>query len=135
MRALAPVRGRARDPRLVRLDRLSERVLPGGLRLAEATGARARLLGLARLRTLPRGRALRIPRCRSVHTFGMRFPLDLVWLDGHGAVVGLSRGVAPRRVVSCRRARSVIEARAGEGRAFAAAVAVAAREAHELSSV
>lgn len=109
----------------MRLDRLDEHRLPGGLRLAEASGARARLLGLAWLRALPSGRALRIPRCRSVHTIGMRFPLDLVWLDEGGAVIGLSPGVAPRRVVRCRRARAVIEARAGEGGAFAAAVAVA----------
>ncbi len=119
----------------MRLDRLPERRLPGGLRLAEASGPRARLLGLAGLRALPHGRALRIPRCRSVHTFGMRFPLDLVWLDGRGAVLGLSPGVAARRVAGCREARSVIEARAGEGPAFAAAVAAADREAQAVSSV
>ena len=53
--------------------------------------------------------ALLLPRCRSVHTFGMRFALDLVWLDGAGRVVRIDRGVRPWRVRSCRAARSVLE--------------------------
>ncbi len=53
--------------------------------------------------------ALLLPRCRSVHTFGMRSALDLVWLDGGGAVVRVDRGVRPWRVRACRRARSVLE--------------------------
>jgi uncharacterized protein len=52
---------------------------------------------------------LEIPRCRSVHTFGMRFALDLVWLDGDGAVVRVDRAVPPRRVRVCWAARSVVE--------------------------
>jgi uncharacterized protein len=55
------------------------------------------------------GAALLIPRCRSVHTFGMRFALDLVWLAADGAVVRVDRGVPPRRFRACRRARSVVE--------------------------
>jgi hypothetical protein len=69
----------------------------------------ARLAGLTGLRTLPAGVALAFPRCRSVHTFGMRFALDLVWLDGHGAVVRVDRGVPPGRLRWCRAARSVVE--------------------------
>jgi hypothetical protein len=53
---------------------------------------------------------LLIEGCRSVHTFGMRYALDLVWLDGDGAVIRVDRGVPPRRVRTCLRARSVIEA-------------------------
>ena len=52
---------------------------------------------------------LLIPRCRSVHTFGMRFALDLVWLDAHDRVVRIDRAVPPRRVRLCRRARRVLE--------------------------
>jgi uncharacterized membrane protein (UPF0127 family) len=57
--------------------------------------------------------ALRIAPCRSVHTFGMRFALDLHWLDASGAVVRVDRAVAPGRVRACRRARAVIEVPAG----------------------
>jgi uncharacterized membrane protein (UPF0127 family) len=73
-----------------------------------ARGAR-RLVGLAGRSSLPGGVALEIPRCRSVHTFGMRFPLDLVWLDGSRGVVRVDRAVPPCRVRSCRQARSVLE--------------------------
>jgi uncharacterized membrane protein (UPF0127 family) len=59
--------------------------------------------------------ALHLPRCRSVHTFGMRFALDLVWLDAAGKVVRIDRGVPPCRVRSCRAARSVLEMRASSG--------------------
>ena len=52
---------------------------------------------------------LLMPRCRSVHTFGMRFALDLVWLDRERRIVRIDRAVPPRRVRSCRQARSVLE--------------------------
>ena len=68
-----------------------------------------RLTGLIGRRGLPEGVAMEIPRCRSVHTFGMRFTLDLVWLDGSRRVVRVDRGVPPCRVRSCRQARSVLE--------------------------
>jgi uncharacterized membrane protein (UPF0127 family) len=66
-----------------------------------------RLIGLLGRRSF--AAALEIPRCRSVHTFGMRFPLDLVWLDGSRRVVRVDRDVPPWRVRSCRQARSVLE--------------------------
>jgi uncharacterized membrane protein (UPF0127 family) len=69
-----------------------------------------RLTGLIGRRTLPDGVALEIPRCRSVHTCGMRFALDLAWLDGERRVVRIDRAVPPWRVRSCRQARSVLEA-------------------------
>ena len=49
--------------------------------IIEARGFLTRLIGLAGRADLPPDTALHLPRCRSVHTFGMRFPLDLVWLD------------------------------------------------------
>ena len=67
-----------------------------------------RLVGLAWSES-PRAAALLLPRCRSVHTFGMRFPLDLFWLDARGEIIRVDRGVPPRRVRRCREARCVIE--------------------------
>lgn len=57
--------------------------------------------------------ALRLERCRCVHTVGMRFALDLHWLDAAGAVVRVDRGVPSGRVRACRRARAVVEVPAG----------------------
>jgi uncharacterized membrane protein (UPF0127 family) len=108
--------------RCERLDALAVDELPGGLRLARAKSFGERARGLARLDAMPRDYALHIPRCRSVHTFTMRFPLDLIWLDKDEAIVRVDRDVPPNRHKACRRARSVIEANAGAADAFAAAL-------------
>ncbi len=81
--------------------------------LLEASTFRAGLLGLALLADLPPRHALLIPSCRSVHTFGMRFPLDLVFLDRAGRPLRVVRDVGPRRVATCLKASAVIETRAG----------------------
>ena len=105
------------------MNALRARTLPNGLTLFEATTPAARRRGLGGLRDLPPGTALLLEPCRSVHTLTMRFTLDLVWLDGAGRVVRIDEGVPPRRVRTCLRARSVVEARAGEGARFAASMA------------
>ena len=101
-----------------RLDGLPARELAGGLRIAEAHSRAARMKGLAKLDDMPETTGLHIPRCRSVHTFTMRFPLDLVWLARDGSVVRIDENVPPRRLRTCVRARSVVECNAGHGRAF-----------------
>ena len=82
-------------------------------RVVPAQGRLGRLRGLIGRSDWPAATALHLDPCRSVHTFGMRFGLDLVWLDGDGRVVRVDRAVAPWRVRTCRRARSVLEVRAG----------------------
>jgi uncharacterized membrane protein (UPF0127 family) len=104
-----------------RLDALAVRELPGGLRVARAERRADRLRGLARLDAMPAVYALELPRCRSVHTFAMRFPLDLVWLGKDGRPVRIDRAVPPNRMKLCLRARSVVEANAGAADAFLAA--------------
>src|SRR4051794_13299592 len=92
-----------------RLQRLPSRVLRDGLVVHEATTLRGRLLGLAWLRGVPPGHALLIPDCRSVHTFGMRFPIDVTFLDERGQPLRIERGVRRRRVLVCRGAFAVLE--------------------------
>src|SRR4051794_17304734 len=92
-----------------RLQRLPSRVLDDGVVVHEATTLRARLLGLAWLCALPPGHALLIPDCRSVHTFGMRFPIDVTFLDERGRALRVERGVPARRVLVCRGAFAVLE--------------------------
>ena len=106
-----------------RLSALPSRELAGGLRVATAASHLAKLRGLTGLTGLEADEGLELPRCRSVHTAGMRFALDLVWLDADGAVVRVDRGVQPFRMRSCREARSVVEVTAGRGDAFAEALA------------
>ncbi len=104
-----------------RLRALPWRELGDGLRVYEATSFRARSRGLARLPALPAHLALHIDPCRSIHTFGMRFALDLVWLDRDGGVVRIDRGIRPRRGAASRRSRSVIELASGAADRFLSA--------------
>jgi len=69
----------------------------------------ARLLGLSHLDPDEAGPGLLIPRCRSVHTFGMRFALDLVFLDRDGQPCSVRRGVPVRRFAWDRQASAVLE--------------------------
>jgi len=94
-------------PRLTRLPHVALPALPG-VDVRVAATPLARLRGLAGLPALPSGAGLLL-RTRSVHTFGMRFALDLVWLDGAGRVVRVDRTVRPCRVRACRAARAVVE--------------------------
>jgi uncharacterized membrane protein (UPF0127 family) len=97
-----------------RLSRLPVRTV-AGREVRLACGLRARLLGLAALDRKEAGTGLLIPRCSSVHTFGMRFALDLFFLDREGAVVGTRLGVAPNRFAFCAGASAVLELPAGAG--------------------
>lgn len=78
-------------------------------RVPVATTWRARLLGLSWLDAERAGAGLLIPRCRSVHTFGMRFDLCIVFLDADGFVLEEHARVGANRVVSCRGATAVLE--------------------------
>ena len=109
---------------------LEERRLEGGLRVFVARSYRARLLGLALLADLDPCQALLIPRCRSVHTFGMRFPIDVAFLDATGHKLRLARALRPGRVVAHRGAAAVLERRATSHRGAAPTeVSVGAQEA------
>jgi hypothetical protein len=54
------------------------------------------------------------PRTRSVHTFGMRIPITVAFLDAHHRVIE-AREVAPRRLAWNLRARHVLEVGVREG--------------------
>ena len=90
--------------------------MPGGRRLDAwlAESFAARLLGLAFAAGLPDGRALLLPRCRSVHTVAMRFAIDIAFLDSELRVLAVSPGVRPWRLRLQRGARAVLELPAGE---------------------
>lgn len=57
--------------------------------------------------------ALVLRPCRSVHTFGMRFPLDVAFLDADGTVLKTARLRRNRVTLPVRHAQLVIEAQAG----------------------
>lgn len=84
-----------------------------GRRVPVAARPLSRLLGLALLSRERAGPGLLIPRCRSVHTFGMRFAIDVLFLDRGGRVIERRPAVGPNRFVSCHSAAAVLELVAG----------------------
>ena len=105
-------------PRLApRLRRLPA-VTVFGREVPLATGVRSRLLGLAHLDRVDAGPGLLIPRCSSVHTFGMRFALDVYFLDEAGGVLSSRRGIPARCVIFHRGAHAVLEIPSREGGEF-----------------
>jgi uncharacterized protein len=73
-----------------------------------------RMRGLLGRRSLPAGDGLLIRPAPSVHTFFMRFPIDVVFLSRSGEVLKISADVGPWRARSCRGAYAVLELAAGE---------------------
>jgi hypothetical protein len=92
----------------LRFRRLERIELLGQLIPVAATW-RSRLLGLALLDHECAGPGLLIPGCHSVHTFGMRFPLEVIFLDREGRVIEIRRSVPSWRIVRCGGAESVLE--------------------------
>ena len=69
-----------------------------------------RLKGLQGLRALLPGEALWIVPCRGVHTRGMAFPIDVLFLDGSRTVVSMEENLQPGRFAPIRwKARTVLE--------------------------
>lgn len=68
-------------------------VLATNLRIAQ--GLWERLRGLLGRQGLQDGEGLMIPHCQSVHMWGMRFPIDVVFVDPAGRVVWLRCHLRP----------------------------------------
>jgi uncharacterized membrane protein (UPF0127 family) len=84
-------------------------VEPGPHPIPVAEDFRTRLRGLAWRDREDAGPGLLIPRCASVHTFGMRFELDVYFLGRDGKVLEVRRRVPPNRLLWRRNARKVLE--------------------------
>ena len=78
-------------------------------RMEVADSAPTRNKGLLGREHLFIGEGLWILPCLAVHTFGMRFPIDLVYLDRMKRIRKLAREVSPGRLSACFSAHSVLE--------------------------
>ncbi len=68
-----------------------------------------RLRGLLGTKPLAQDGGLLITPCSQVHTLGMRWPLDVVFLDADGVVLKCVRRLAPGRVAAARGAKHTLE--------------------------
>jgi uncharacterized membrane protein (UPF0127 family) len=82
-------------------------------RCAVADGPLTRMRGLLGRSKLGADEGLLLKPGGSVHTFFMRFPIDVVFIDRDGQVTRVVRDLAPWRVAGSRRARAVLELPAG----------------------
>ncbi len=65
-----------------------------------ADSASRRVKGLLGRECLEDGQGLLFKRCSSLHTFFMRFPIDIVFADRAGRVLKHSSGVKPFKLVA-----------------------------------
>ena len=80
------------------------------LRIRVARNFFQRLQGLLGSPPLEPDEALWIPHCQAIHTFGMRYPIDAVYLDKTNRVVRLVPHLVPNRMGPvCLQAVSVLE--------------------------
>jgi uncharacterized membrane protein (UPF0127 family) len=98
------------EPRLV--DAASGQTLISRLELA--TTFWQRFVGWQRRSLPPGGSGILIAPCSSIHTFGMRFPIDVAFLGAHGEVIDVVADVRPWRAVwRIREAIAVLEIASG----------------------
>lgn len=94
------------------IDSVQGTVIANNVKPAYSFGKR--LKGLLFTSSLPRQSGIHIQPCRSVHTYFMKYPIDIVYLDANQVVVGLEQFVAPgKRGQHIPKAYSVIELAAG----------------------
>lgn len=79
-----------------------------------ADTSQTRRKGLLKHESLADGEGLWIVPCEAVHTFGMKFPIDVLYLDRKRRVVKVREWMVPWRMSACLRAHSVLELPAGK---------------------
>lgn len=97
---------------LLRVRNITRDVLLGGAVEVADTSAKRRT-GLLKHTSLPPGEGLWIAPCEGVHTWGMKFPIDVVFLSKKRQVIKIRKDMDKRGIAFCLWAHSVLELPAG----------------------
>lgn len=81
--------------------------------LISAFDSKTRRVGLLHHQSFPQGAAMLIAPTNAVHTFFMRFPIDIAFINREGTIVKVCHGVRPWRIAAAFRAYGVVELPAG----------------------
>ena len=81
--------------------------------LISAFDSKSRRVGLLRHESFPDGSAMLIAPSNAVHTFFMRFPIDVAFVTRDGRIVKACAGLKPWRLAGALRAHAVVELPAG----------------------
>jgi len=74
----------------------------------------SRLKGLLGTKQLGEGEALILEPCQSIHTFFMKYDLDIIFLDKKNIIVGVAEHLKPNRLSSFyRKASKAVELPSG----------------------
>ena len=81
---------------MIALNVTSYRFLASDVRVARSLFDRFR--GLIGSRPLEHGEGLLIPHCKGVHTIGMRYSIDVIYLDREGKAIAFEKELAPNSI-------------------------------------
>lgn len=82
-------------------------------RADKANTSEKRRKGLLKHTSLPKGEALWIAPCEAIHSFWMKFAIDVLYLNKKKKVLKIRHSMVPWRISACLRAHSVLELPAG----------------------
>jgi uncharacterized membrane protein (UPF0127 family) len=88
-----------------------------GQHIAMASTFWTRLKGLLGTTHLSPGQGLFITPCNSIHMFGMKYAIDVLFLDAAMRVIQVVPNLQPGQTASCRGSAHVLELPAGVARA------------------
>lgn len=88
-------------------------MMPARLRFVRARGFLARAIGWLGREKAPRDIALWLEPCCAVHTFGMRFAIDIAFVDQMDRILRIDAAVPPWRIRWCSKAKAVVELASG----------------------
>jgi|SRR5579871_2702191 len=94
------------------LEGVHNRVIVAHLEIADSLWKQT--VGLLGRDSLPAEHGLWLEPCNGIHTFGMRFPIDVLFLDAEGIALRIVSSLKPWRICGpVWRARVVVELPAG----------------------
>jgi uncharacterized membrane protein (UPF0127 family) len=76
----------------------------------------SRAIGLLTTSYLPQGQGLLITPCAAVHTIGMRYSIDVIYISRAGTIVKVVHGLQSWRLSSCASSYSTVELASGEAK-------------------
>jgi len=77
--------------------------------VSRTTNFLERMRGLLFRDPLKEDEAILMTSCNSVHMFGMRYPIDLIYLDKNWVIIKLVEGLNPWGMSACTAAKMVVE--------------------------
>jgi uncharacterized protein len=92
---------------------VSMKLMLAGIKIELATSFLARAKGLLGRKTLAADQALLIKPCSAVHTCGMQFPIDVIFLNADGQILSIHHAVKAWTGASSRGASAALELASG----------------------